>query len=348
MTKIIAIGDVYVKPETFVKYVKDLNLNDDLIIKTYKWGSDNKDEFRVRANNIEANGPLAESYPLEIEDEIKDTDIILTHMCPIPRVLIEKANSLKLIGASRGGTENIDLIASSERKIPVIHSIRNAEPVADFTLGLMLSETRNISRSHSALKQGVWLKEFPNSEFTTVLAEHKVGLVGLGYIGKLVANKLIALGVTVYGYDPYVTQEQLNEKGLKIVKKNLDEIFSECDIISLHVRLTSKTENLINKRNISLMKRNAYLINTSRAGLINSEDLYQALNEKRIAGAALDVFWDEPLAENDLFLTLPNVTLTPHIAGDTIDAIPESPKLLVKNINDYLVNGVRDMVVNKY
>ena len=123
-------------------------------------------------------------------------------------------------------------------------------------------------------------------------------------------------------------------------------LFSESDIISLHLRVTPETKNSINKDLLSLMKPTAYLINTSRAGVLCREDLIEALEKKMIGGAALDVFWEEPLKENDPLLRLDNLTMTPHNAGNVVDALPKSPLLLVKTITEYWETKKSDMVVN--
>ncbi|HCX64948.1 MAG TPA: phosphoglycerate dehydrogenase [Eubacteriaceae bacterium] len=344
--KIVVVGDAFVDPLTLEKYAKNLKYEEPLDITRIQWGSADKKEFRQRAMNIELNGSTAEEYPKALDEAIKEADVLLTHFSPVPARLIEKAKRLKLIGTCRGGVEHIDLKAADEREIPVVHCIRNAEPVADFTLGLIYAETRNIARGNKDLKEGKWIKEFPNSKMTTTLKEQKVGLIGLGYIGKLVAKKLNGLGVEVWGYDPFVTEENLKDSGVDVKLKSIEEVFSQANILSLHLRLSEKTEKLVNARLLEMMQENAYLINTSRAGVVDKEALYRVLKSKSIAGAAIDVFWEEPIQADDPYLKLENVTLTPHIAGDTVDAIPLSPRLLVEEINKYLEDGNREMVVN--
>lgn len=343
--KIVVVGDAGTSPDFFAETARQLPYEDMEIVKL-EWDVPMAD-IQKKLLNIELNGPESEEPPVRLIREIEDAEILLVHVCPVSRRIIEAGKKLKMIGACRGGLENIDVKAATDRGIPVFHVIRNAEPVADFTLGLMLSETRNIARSHHYIKEGIWKKEFSNSQFTTTLSEHKVGLVGLGHIGKLVAQRLLALNVKVLACDPFLTAENLTAIDSRIKMKSMEEIFRESDIVSLHLRLSEQTENIINKDLIEMMKPSAYLINTSRAGILEEKALINALEQKRIAGAALDVFWEEPLPENHPLMKLDNITLTSHIAGDTVDAIPKSPKLLIKVINDYLKTGRSDLIVNK-
>ena len=344
--KVIVVGDIYVDPKTMEEQAKRLAVNEKLDIVSFLWGDTSKTAFRQRAHHIELAGPEAEEIPPDLYEEIKDADMILTHFCPIPAKLIDQAGRLKLIGTCRTGMEHIDVDAATKRKIPVVHCIRNAMAVADFVLGLIISETRNIARGYKGITEGKWGQEFPNSRYTTTLDHLKVGLVGLGYIGKLVAGKLSCLGMEVVGADPFVTQAELLEEGLKVKKVKIEDLFESCDVVSLHLRLGENTKDIIDKRLLDLMKPGSYLINTSRAGIIVEEDLLEILKEKRIAGAAIDVWWEEPIPVKSEFLKLDNVTATPHIAGETVDAIPMSPKLMIDEINKFLLTGKNSMVVN--
>lgn len=252
-----------------------------------------------------------------------------------------------MIGTCRGGVEHIDVNAATDLNIPVIHAIRNAEPVAEFTIGLMIAESRNIARSHLEIKNGRWRKTFMNSQHTSCLKDKKVGILGLGNIGKLVAGKLAAMGVEVIAYDFYISQDALDSKGIRVKMTSLDELFSQSDIVSIHLRLTEETRNFVSKKLLTKMKPSAYLINTARAGVLDHDAIVEVLKENKIAGAAMDVFWNEPINSDDPILKLDNITMTSHIAGDTVDAIRKSPKLIVEKINEFLYKGVDDMVVNK-
>lgn len=344
--KIVVVGDPVVSTTLLKDAVQQIDIKDSIEVEEVFWSSKDRKEFQKRALNIEKNGPEAENAPKELIKAVVDADVLLVHFCPVSRQLIEAGKKLKLIGTCRGGMEHIDIDAATEKSIPVIHCIRNAEATSDFAIGLMFAETRNIARAFNSLKDGKWRKEYVNSQYTTTMNEMTLGIIGLGHIGKLVAKKAFGLGMKVIAHDPYVTQENILQEGLQVELLTKEEVFSQADIISLHLRATPVTENSINKEVIKLMKPTAYLINTSRAKVLVKEDLVEALNEKRIGGAALDVFWEEPLDKLDPLLKLDNITLTPHNAGNVVDALPKSPKLLISEINKYWKNGTSDMVVN--
>lgn len=347
MTKIVIVGDIIVSPELMKDAAEKIHTKDQKIFKTFMWETKDREDFQRKALNIEKNGPEAEDIPNGLTVEIEDADILLVHFCPVPKKLIEKAEHLKLIGTCRGGMEHIDVAAATAAGIPVIHCIRNAEATSDFAIGLMIAETRNIARGFYSIKENQWKTEYVNSTYTTTLNEMTLGIIGLGHIGKLVAKKAIGLGMKVIAYDPYVDQKDLDEVQLAVIlKQDEKDVFRNSNVISLHLRATPETKNSINKSLISLMKPNAYLINTSRAQVLNKKDLLDALQKKTIGGAGLDVFWDEPIHEDDPLLDLENVTLTPHLAGNVVDALPKSPKLLVNNINEYFDSGIMNMIVN--
>ncbi len=341
---ILVVGDIIVPCELL--YGAAQTLSPDAVITSVKWHHNSRQDFQHAAHNIELNGPKAEKIPDEVFEKIKDADILLTHFCPVTKELINAGTNLKLIGTCRGGMEHVDVSFATEKNIPVIHCIRNAHATSDFAIGLIFAETRNIARSHAALKQGKWLKDYVNSAYTTSMCDMTLGVVGLGHIGKLVAKKAAGIGMRVIAHDPYVTKEQVSSQNLPVELVGEEELFKTSDVVSLHMRLTEQTANCINARLIGMMKPTAYLINTSRAGVVDKQALLTALQNKTIGGAALDVFWQEPIDENDEFLKLDNITLTPHTAGNVVDALPKSPLLLAKEIKQFWQDGKSDMVVN--
>lgn len=345
--KIVVIGDIVVPCALLEEAAHSLAGDKEHTVKSILWPCEDRREFQRRSLNLEKNGPTAEQVPDEAYAEVADADILLTHFCPVPASLIDAGEKLTLIGTCRGGMEHVDVSHATKRNIPVIHCIRNAECTSDFAIGLMLAETRNIARAHSAIKQGSWRKDYVNSGYTTSMCEMTLGLVGLGHIGKLVAKKAVGIGMKkVLAYDPYVTQEGLDAMGLPVTLVEQEELFRTADIVSLHMRLTPETKNSIGKALLDMMKPTAYLINTSRAGVLSRDALIDALTNKTIGGAALDVFWDEPIPADDPLIALDNLTMTPHTAGNVVDALPKSPLLLARTILDYWTTGESDMVVN--
>jgi len=344
---IVVVGDAFVSPDTMEAAVRASKINIGKISAVY-WGTPDKSDFARRQLNIERHGSEAEAYAEDLEAALTDCTVLVTHFNPVPAGVFEKAPCLKAVLTCRGGLEHINVEAASAREIPVVNVIRNAIPVAEFALGMIISLTRNISTSHHLLIDGKWEKVFPNTDFTSTLSNLTVGLIGLGNIGIELAVRLKALGVPMIAFDEYTSKERLARNGLENIRMvdSMEALFSQADIISLHLRLTPETEGLINKKYFSLMKPTAYFINSSRGGLVNQEDLIQALRAHSIAGAALDVFDKEPLTEDHDFRGLDNVLITPHIAGATVDAIPMAPYLLMREVDKIIEKDLTERIVN--
>jgi D-3-phosphoglycerate dehydrogenase / 2-oxoglutarate reductase len=264
---------------------------------------------------------------------------------PVSREFIESASRLKLIGVMRGGTENVDVEVATKRGICVMNTPgRNARAVAECALGLILSEIRNLARSHACLKSGDWRRTFPNSDAIPELCGKTVGLVGFGAVGNLMAGYLAALGSSVIAFDPYFRG---NPGAVKLV--DLETLLRQSDVVSIHARLTEESYHLIGRRELSWMKPSAILVNTARSGLVDEQALIEALSERKIMGAAIDVFDVEPLPADHPMLKLDNVTITPHLAGSSIDAFRNSPKMIAGHLERMLrgepelpiINGVR-------
>lgn len=344
---IVVVGDVFVSCDTMEEALRASRVKIGKLSRAY-WGSASKDEFAARQLNLERHGPEAEPWAEGLEDLMGDCDVLLTHFSPVPRALLDKAPRLRAVLTCRGGLEHIDVAACSERSIPVVNVIRNAVPVAEFAVGMMLALTRNIAVSHHLLIDGIWKKEYPNSGYTSTLGNLTVGLAGLGNVGIEVATRLKALGVPMIAFDAYADPLRLERNGLGDVRfvDSLDELFQRADIVSLHLRLTPETEKSIDRRYFSQMKPTAYFLNTARGGLVNQTDLIDVLRRHAIAGAALDVFDSEPVTAETGFVGLDNVVLTPHIAGATEDAIPKAPFLLLREVNRIAEKGTTERIVN--
>ena len=338
MTKVVVIGDAFVSAANLANAAKGLLLEEPVIIQSFEWQSEKtRSKFREVIKILEHDGPNGFEWSAEILAEVAEAEYLLVHLAPVSRKLLAQAKKLKMIGTCRGGLEHIDLEAVKERSgLSVINVIRNAEPVADFTIGLMYATVRNIAASAIQVKQGNWPQNFPNDAYKTSFSNLKVGLVGLGHIGKIVAKRLTALGLEVSAYDAFIDQASLDQEGYQIKLKSLKEIFSDSDVVSLHLRVVPETQNLINHSLLRLMKPSAYLINTARPDIINRADLLDCLTKNQIAGAGIDVLWEEPIASDEPLLALDNVVITSHIAGDTIDAIDRSPQLLQVEMNRIL------------
>ncbi len=171
-----------------------------------------------------------------------------------------------------------------------------------------------------------------------------LGIIGLGAIGKEVAKRAACFKMKVIAYDPYVSEKEAKKVGAKLVDK--DTLFREADFVSVHAKVTEETINLVGEKEFNLMKPTAFFINTARAALVDQKALYSALREKRIAGAALDVFENEPLKPDDPLLELDNVVLTPHIAGACEDNYKKASLIVTQGIKDYIEGRQPQYIIN--
>lgn len=327
--KFLVVGDPMLSSATLAQAVRDV-FGADTEVNGVDWKPASEEEFWFLRSQVEKLGPDAGKPPVELNEAVKAADVIITHHTPLNRQHILASNA-SYIGVCRAGTENVDVQAATEKGIKVMKTMgRNAEAVSDFTIALLLAELRNLARGHAALMHGEWKKNYANSGFMGDVRDKTIGLVGFGYIGKLVARKLSGFNVRVLVYDPYVQASVLEEFGAESV--SLEDLCRQSDFISIHARLGKDTAGMIGKEAFSWMKPTAYLINTARAGLIDEAALVEALQQKKIGGAALDVFWTEPVPQGHPLLALDNVTLTPHLAGATKDTFRMTPYLLLQEL----------------
>lgn len=339
--KLLAIGDKFISKQIMEEGLEGLN-EYGIQVLTREWEHENLEMLQKDNLLVEQNGPEAVELPESLTEGIEQYDILVVQFTPVSKKLIEKAKNLKLICVLRGGIENIAYEYAASKGISVLNTPgRNARAVAEFTMGMILSEIRNIARSHAALKNGHWRKDFPNSGSVPELYNKTVGLVGFGYIGHLVAGYLRAFGCNVMAYDPFVKG---NIEGVKLVE--LDYLLKNADIVSVHARLTDDTYHMIGEKEINMMKPTAVLVNTARSGLVDQKSVERALKEGKIMGAALDVFDVEPIPESDMILHLDNATITSHMAGSTRDAFTNSPKLMKDIIIRVIKKDTKLPVVN--
>ena len=238
--------------------------------------------------------------------------------------------SLKFVGICRAATNHVDIEAATASGITVVNTpARNAQAVAEHALGLMLALARRIPEGHEYVRTGRWLNPLgPYVELRGVeLAGRTLGIVGLGAIGRRLAEMAGAIGMECVAYDPYVDAPP---PGIRL--KNLDETLASSDFISIHAPLTNETEGLIDSRRLALMKPTAYLVNLSDARIVDRGALVDALESGTIAGAALDVFETHPIAPDHPLLRSDNVILTPHVAGATEETIERYSRMMTDDI----------------
>jgi D-3-phosphoglycerate dehydrogenase len=242
--------------------------------------------------------------------------IIIRSATTLDRELLDHAQNLQLIIRAGIGVDNIDVDAATEKGILVANTPRgNATTTAEHTMAMISSLARHIPQAHFKMKQGEWEKK---KFLGTELKGKTIGLIGLGNIGAIVAK--IAQGYTmqVLAYDPYVPEAVAQQLGAH--KVELDDLLKQSDIITIHAPLNENTRHLINENAFAKMKSTVLLVNCARGGIVNETDLAKALKSKRIAGAAVDVFEQEPIPENHPFFELDNLIMTPHLGASTVEA----------------------------
>ncbi len=250
--------------------------------------------------------------------------LIVRSATKVTKEVIENAKKLKIIGRAGVGLDNIDLKTAKEKGIKVLNSPEaSSVSVAELTLLFILSALRKLPHAHISMQQGKWeKKKFMGNE----LKGKRVGVIGLGRIGKEVAKRIRCFEAEVYGFDPYVKDFKYGT-----LKNSIYDIFSECDIITIHTPLTQETKNLINKNILSRAKKGIIIVNCARGGIINESDLLWALNQGIVSCACLDVYEKEP-PDNKELLSHQNVILTPHIGAQTEEAQKNASLILAEKI----------------
>jgi len=266
---------------------------------------------------------------------LEGVHVLVTEVDQVKGYVLKKTPDLKVIACCRGDPVNIDVGAATGHGILVLNAPgRNGDAVADLTLLFMLALLRHFLPLAAMLRQpGDGMEKLARAFYDyrgNELWGKTVGLVGLGAVGRRVAQRLQAFGARVLAYDPYVASEAGAEVGVTLV--GLDELLGESDIVSLHAPLTEETEGMIGEEEFWKMKPGAYFINTARAGLTDEEALYRALKDGHLAGAALDVFLEEPPPPDHPLLSLPNVIATPHIGGNTAEVVIHQSHIVTEDL----------------
>lgn len=347
--KALAIGDLLCPTEK-MRLTFDADGVRDHVSEVVTTDFENKDRADIRRTwiTIEEGGPGAEPPPADMVALIEDVDLLAVHICPVSAEMIARAKNLKVILTARGGLDNIDMEAANARGISVINTPHhNAQAVAEYTVGLMICETRNIARSNKALCDGTdWREYYPNTEAIMELNGCNVGLLGFGQTGRLVAEKLRSFGLSrLLIFDPFVDEADI--RGVGGEPADMETVLAESDIVSLHVRMNDQTRGMIGAAQLKSMKESAFLINTARAGLVVTDDLVTSLRERWITGAAIDVYDAEPAKPDHPLFALDNVTVTNHRAGDTLKAYWDAPLLMGEQLADLIAGKTPQFVVNK-
>jgi D-3-phosphoglycerate dehydrogenase len=306
-----------------------------ILIATRSFGSTSPRPFEVLTDagfetvNADMSQEMDEDRLIRLLEGVSGA---IVGVVPMTARVMENAPGLKVVSMHGVGVDHIDLSAAARLGIVIANCPgANDQAVADLTVGLMIAAARSLPRLDRELRHGGWGRH-KGSE----LWDKTLGLIGFGRIGRGVAKRALGFDMQVTVYDPYIDAGQVRMGGVELV--DLEDVITRSDFISLHSPLTPETRHMIGEAQFQRMKKNAYLINTARGGLVDEDALYTALLEKSIAGAALDVFADEP-PTNCPLLTLDNVVVTPHIGAHTREAIERMGVMAAENVVRTLQGG---------
>ena len=255
--------------------------------------------------------------------------------------ILERANSLKVIGRAGIGVDNVDIAAATARGIIVMNTpFGNSITTAEHAISLMLALARQIPEADASTRAGKWEK---NKFMGVEMFGKTLGVIGCGNVGSIVADRALGLKMKVIAYDPFLSPDRATDLGVE--KVELDDLLKRADFITLHTPLTDKTRNIINADAIKRMKKGVRIINCARGGLVDEAALSEALKNGPVAGAAFDVFGTEPATENPLF-NLPNVVCTPHLGASTSEAQENVALQIAEQMSDYLLRGAISNAIN--
>ncbi len=296
--------------------------------------------------------PHGRAYnPTELSALLKETgaDALISEHDEITEEVLRENPTLKFVGICRGTPSNIDLKVATELGIPVFNTpARNAQAVAEMFIANVITLMRNTVPAIDWLESKNWGEgahtsylQFKGNE----LAGKKVGMVGFGAVGQHIARMLVSFPCEIYYFDPYFTDPNTDFK-----KVELEELFSTCDVVGIHLPVTPETTGMIDKKYLSLLNKDAIFVNTARATVVNREDLLELIEGGQIRGAVLDVFYNEPPDEVDYKMILnKNVIATPHIAGATHEVEDHHAFIMNNNLREFFHKGNKSIkqLVNK-
>ena len=268
--------------------------------------------------------------------------LIVRSRTKVTKEVLAKGSALKVVGRAGVGVDNIDVAEATARKIPVVNApTASTVSVAELALGHMISLSRRLTEADRSIKDGRWEKKrFEGHELSGKI----LGLIGSGRIGGEVAKRAHAFEMRILAYDPYLPPETAKALGVEIVDR--DVLLRSSDYISIHAALTPETKGMIGPKELSMMKRSAYLVNCARGEIVQGAALAEALRAGTIAGAALDVFEVEP-PKDPALLSAPNVAFTPHLGASTHEAQARAGALIAEQVLAALAGRRPDFVVNR-
>lgn len=278
--------------------------------------------------------------PEQLAASLVDHDILVVHGAPVTDAVLSASPNLKLVCVTRGGPVNVDVKAATERGIPIVTSPgKNADAVADLTIAFMIMIARRLPEAMRYVEAG---HDFGRDNFEGAkwfghdLGGHVLGLVGYGQVGRRVARRALAFGMTVHVYDPLLNPEAIRAPDIEPV--DLDTLLATADFVSLHARVTAQNRGMIGWKEFAQMKPGAYFINTAREILVDEDALYAALASGRLAGAAFDVTRPPEQGQRHRLLAFPNVVIVAHIGGSTYETLTHGGEMAAAEIERFLRN----------
>lgn len=262
-------------------------------------------------------------------------EAFVTDLAPVNEYILDRLPDLKFIGVARGGPVNINVGAATRHGVIVTNAPgRNGPAVAEYTLALMLNLARRIRVGTDTLAAGKWQGDLYNYQTSALeLGGRVAGLIGLGQVGSRVAELLRGFGMTVLVYDPFVDEQRVSALGASTT--DLDTLLARSDVVSIHARLTPETRGMIGRRQLDLMKDDAYLINTARSPLLDYAALRSVLAQGKLSGVALDVYDAEPPDLADPLLASPKVLALPHVGGATQESARRGAAMVAEDLRRY-------------
>ncbi|MGH2867265.1 MAG: NAD(P)-dependent oxidoreductase [Solirubrobacteraceae bacterium] len=334
MTRVLVVGDPYYRAEAFAR-----------VFAARPWGERARYTDVVEAGSFVPRSRSERAIreyigtPEQVIAQLEDDDVLVVHGAPVTDEVLEAGPYVRLICCARGGPVNVDMGAAAKRGIPVITTPgKNAESVADLTLGFMIMLARHVPRAARDVRGrgGIGDSTFDGSSyFGHELRGRTLGLVGYGLVGRAVARQATGLGIITLTFDPFVAPETCEADGVRPVD-TLTELLRASDVVSVHARATEQNENLFDAERFAQMKSGAWFINTARETLVDEAALLNALREERLGGAALDVLRPRRLRGRPGPLTqLENVIITPHIGGATHETLARGASMIAEEIGRF-------------
>lgn len=281
--------------------------------------------------------------PEELKEAIKGVHgLVIRSATKVTADLLAAADSLKVVGRAGTGLDNVDIPAATAKGVIVMNTPgQNSNAAAELAMGHIFALARHIARGHRGIKEGKWEKKQLRG---TELKGKTLGILGLGNIGRILAELGKGVKMNVIGFDPYFSPEDIKARGAEPV--SLDDLLGRSDFLSVHVPKTKETAGLFNAANIAKMKDGAYLINCARGGIVDEVALCDALASGKLAGAALDVFEVEPLPADSRIMLADDVVCTPHLGANTHEAQVNVAVAVANQMSKYLKTGEAEFAVN--